>query len=55
MKPTKGKQATLLPDRSAMNQLAKTGRTITDYAKSTPMTIGAATPAVVQNLRLKGK
>lgn len=55
MKPTKGKTATQLPDRSAMNHLANTGRTIIDYAKATPLAINAPVPAAVQNLRLKSK
>lgn len=55
MKMTKGKQARLLPGRGAMNDLAKSGRTIADYAKGTPLGLATPTPAVVQNLRLKGK
>lgn len=50
MKLQKGKQSRLLPNRSAMNTIAKSGRTINDYAKVSPLT--APGPAVMmQNWR----
>lgn len=50
----KGKQARQLPTRGGLNDLGKTQRTITDYAKATPGT--EASPSIVQNLRKpKGK
>lgn len=55
MKMAKGKQAKLLPSRAAMNDLAKSDRTIVDYAKKTPMGLAVSTPAVIQNMRMKGR
>ena len=38
MKPVNiTKKATALPNRAAMNQLAKSGRSIMDYSKLSPM------------------
>lgn len=55
MKVSKGKQAKLLPARSAMNDIAKSGRTIADYAKATPLGLAVPNANIIQNLRLKGK
>jgi hypothetical protein len=41
-----------LPNRAAMNNLAKSGRSILDYAKATPLTPAPAAN-LMQNLRPK--
>lgn len=46
----KGKQAKLLPNRGAMNTIAKSGRTINDYAKASPLT-APSPPVLLQNWR----
>ena len=46
------KKATMLPDRAAMNQLAKSGRSIMDYSKLSPMNQPAA-PNMISNLAKK--
>jgi hypothetical protein len=55
MKPVNiQKQATVLPDRTAMNQLAKTNRSIMDYSKLSPMNQPA--PAnMISNLAKRAK
>ena len=44
-----GKKTRQLPTRGGLNDLGKSKRTITDYAKATPGT--EASPSIVQNLR----
>lgn len=47
----KSKQARQLPNRGALNDLAKTGRTIVDYSKASPIKPDTVQPSVIQNLR----
>ena len=49
----KGKQASQLPSRGGLNDLGKSGRTIVDYSKASPITPKEPTPNVIQNLRKK--
>ena len=45
---SKGSKQRTLPDRGGMNDLAKGGRTLTDYAKATPM--DDATPSALTTM-----
>lgn len=45
------KTAKKLPDRAAMNQLARSPRSLSDYSKVTPIRNDDPVPVVVQNLR----
>lgn len=50
MKATK--KGRILPTRGGLNDLARTGRTINDYAKASPLNNPAVPPStLIQNLR----
>ena len=51
MKPIQSKPTQQLPARQAMDQLAKSQRSIIDYSKLTPMNPAQPTPNILQNLR----
>lgn len=46
-----GKKSKQLPTREGLNALGKTGRTIADYSKASPLTPDEAPPSIMQNLR----
>jgi len=50
-----GKQTRQLPTRGGLNDLGKSGRTIIDYGKATPITPAEKTPTVMQALPLLRK
>ena len=46
----KSKKSRQLPNRGGLNDLDKSERTITDYAKASPIKPDEPTPSVMQNL-----
>jgi hypothetical protein len=47
----KGKQTRQLPTRGGLNDLDRSGRTIVDYAKATPVKPDRPAGNILQNLR----
>jgi len=45
-----GKKTRQLPTRGGLNDLGKSGRTIVDYAKASPIKPAEQQPSVIQNL-----
>jgi len=50
-----GKKTRQLPSRGGLKDLEKSGRTIADYAKASPLKPDEASPNVIQNLRAAKK
>ncbi len=55
MKPVDVSKTAMLPNRKAMNQIGKSGRSILDYSKASPLNVQTPGPNLIANLAANPK